>query len=113
MIAGIVFYFVLSRFELRTLWVIITACATAAIAVYAAISHNLAKNHYRLAREINSANELRVKSEDEFRQQVSDLYEAIVISNFIIPEANTARGGTLEGRIRIFKEYYKGKTEIF
>ena len=52
-------------------------------------------------------------SDDEFHQRVSDLYEAIVISNFMTPEANMEKGGTLEGTIRIFKEYYKGKTEIF
>ena len=77
----------------------ITATATAVIAWYAIANHKLTS---------------KLQSRDEeFRQQVRDLYQAIVISTFIIPEAKTMVGSTLQGRISIFREYYKGKTHIF
>jgi len=109
-IIGAVFYVVLPRFEFRMIWVIITAIATAAIAYYAITNHNLAKKNYQLAVEINSANELRAKSEDEFRQYISDLYKAIVISNL-------ARSpNDLPTALEHFNTLYKeagGKTKIF
>ena len=49
-----------------------TAGATAVIAIFAAAS-------FWLASKIK-------KRDDEFRQQVSDLYKAIVISNFRAPD---------------------------
>jgi single-stranded DNA-specific DHH superfamily exonuclease len=89
----------------------ISAIATAAIALYAIKSHKLADRNYQLAQEIKKANELRTKSEDEFRQQVSDLYKAIVVSTIIGSRAGLPRV------ISIFKEYYHkqagGKTKIF
>jgi len=109
-IIGAVFYVVLPRFEFRMIWVIITAIATAAIAFYVFTNHNLAKKNYQLAVEINSANELREKSEDEFRQYISDLYKAIVISNL-------ARSpNDLPTALEHFHALYKkagGKTKIF
>ena len=55
---------------------IVTAIATAMIAYYAIKSHGLSE-------EIKSANELRAKRDDEFREQISDLYKAIVFSNIV------------------------------
>ena len=91
----------------------ISAIATTAIAIYAGTSNKLANKNYQLAQEIKKANELRAKVDDEFREQISDLYEAIILSVFIAPEVKTTMGSTLQGRIRIFKQHYKGKTEIF
>lgn len=109
-IIGAVFYVVLPRFEFRMIWVIITAIATAVIAFYAVTNNNLAKKNYQLAVEINSANELREKSEDEFRQYISDLYKAIVISNL------TRSPNDLPKALEHFNTLYKeagGKTKIF
>jgi nitric oxide reductase large subunit len=86
----------------------VSATATAAIAFYAIKSHKLADRSYQLAQEIKSASELKTKSDDEFRQQVSDLYKAIVISNILVSK--------LPGKIDYFKKLYKqagGKTKIF
>lgn len=109
-IIGAVFYVVLPRFEFRMIWVIITAIAAAAIAFHAITNHNLAKKNYQLALEINSANELKAKSDDEFRRHISDFYKAIVISNLA--------GGPheLPAALENFNTLYKeagGKTKIF
>ena len=77
----------------------VSAVATAVIAWHAVASHKL-------------ASKIQTR-DDEFREQISDLYEAIILSVFIAPEVKTTRGSTLEGRIRIFNQHYKGKTEIF
>jgi hypothetical protein len=101
---------VLPRFEFRMIWVIITAIAAAAIAFYVITNYNLPKKNYQLAVEINSANGLRAESEDEFRQYISDLYKAIVISNL-------ARSpNDLPIALEHFHTIYKqagGKTKIF
>jgi len=50
--------------------------------------------------------------DDEFRQQVSDLYQGIVISNMIDPNnlPDSTRGELI---IKWFKEFYTGNTVIF
>ena len=80
---------------------IVSALAAACIAIYAIISH-------RLSKEIKESNERKEKGDEEFRQQVSDLYEAIVISNSI-----GSTSGETSKRIGFFKEHYKGKTPVF
>jgi len=55
---------------------VITTIAIVVVAYYARGSHNLAK-------EIKSTNELKARSDDEFREQISDLYKAIVFSNIV------------------------------
>ncbi len=48
-----------------------------------------------------------------FRRQISDLYQAIVISNLISSFSDVPATSTLEGMIREFNTKYKGKTPIF
>ncbi len=49
----------------------------------------------------------------KFRRQVSDLYQAIVISN-ILSDPRAIEGSIhLRNKINSFKEQYKGKTPIF
>lgn len=76
----------------------VTALATIVIAIYAWKSHSLA----------STLNE----RDDEFREQVSDLYKAIVISSMV---ANPGAGmaDTMTGRIKLFREHYDGTTKIF
>jgi hypothetical protein len=73
----------------------ITAIATVVIAIYAFMS-------YRLASKIKA-------KDDEHRQQTTDLYQAIVISN-LIGERPMVSGSE---KIKYFKAKYKGKTPIF
>ena len=79
------------------IWVGISAVATVAIAF-------LAFFNYRLVSKIQT-------TEKDFRQQISDLYQAIVISNMLSGpvQVNSAE---MDGKIRRFKEIYKGKTHI-
>jgi len=75
---------------------IVSAIAIVVIAIYTVIS-------YRLSSRIKSR-------DDEFRQQVSDLFKAIVISNIItFPKPPTLA-------IKEFNNYFEkagGKTRIF
>ena len=48
-----------------------------------------------------------------FRQQVSDLYQAIVISNILSDPEAQYTSSHLAHKISAFKEFYKGKTTIF
>jgi predicted PurR-regulated permease PerM len=73
--------------------IIITAIATGVIAYYATQSHKL-------------ASKIQIR-DDEFRQQIKDLYQAIVVSNVIEPSP-----GDTSKAIKHFKEFYKGKTPI-
>jgi len=50
------------------------------------------------------------KTNYEFRRQVGDLYQAIVISTLISGPTAT---GSLDSAIESFKSKYKGKTRIF
>lgn len=53
------------------------------------------------------------KRDKEFRQQTSDLFQAIAISN-ILSDPNANLGSThLENKIKAFKDSYKGETPIF
>ena len=72
---------------------VVIAIATVVIAIFAIMSYRLASTiQYR---------------EDEFQKQVSDLYQAIVISRVITgPQADLKRA------IRRFKALYQGTTPI-
>ena len=63
---------------------------------------------YRLASKIQERDE-------EHRQQISDLYQAIVISNLISSLAgpDLSNLSLIENMIREFNKKYKGKTPIF
>ena len=78
---------------------IIITIATVVIAFFAIAS-------YRLASKIQERDE-------EHRQQISDLYQAIVISNFISNLDRAEGYSSIENMKREFKMEYKGKTPIF
>ena len=106
-----VFYFVPPTQQFQAIWLIITAVGVAAIAFYAIQIHNLAGRNYQLFLEINSANELKARRDDELREQMRDLYKAVVISNLINPEYGVD-SDEWEKAVTLFKSLYKGKTAI-
>ena len=75
---------------------IITALATLAIAAYARYSYKLTK-------------ELQISS-NKHQQEISDLYQAIVISTLF---SGPAGEGAYDEAVNRFKKTYKGKTKIF
>lgn len=81
---------------------IVIACATAVIAYYAWRSHQLSKSIIELTNK-------RDNDEKEFKQQIKDLYEAIVISNLI----GTPHGADSRAPFMAFKRRYTGSTKIF
>lgn len=70
----------------------ITASATVVIAYYAWVNHEIAS-------KIQSR-------DDEFRQEMKDLYVAMVLSNLLSSDSGIGRRKTL------FEEAYEGKTRI-
>ena len=68
------FYFVAPTQQFQAIWLIVTAVGVAAIAFYAIQIHNLAGKNYQLLLEINSANELKARRDDELREQMSDVW---------------------------------------
>ena len=111
-IAGVVFYFVAPTQQFQAIWLIVTAVGVAAIAFYAIQIHNLAGKNYQLLLEINSANELKARRDDELREQMSDVCKAIVISNLVSSEYGVD-SDEWEKAATLFKSLYKGKTVIF
>ncbi len=81
----------------------IMAMATVSLAFFAYQSN-------RLAKEIKRTNDLREAEDREFRQQVSDLYQAIVVSTLI---SGPSSYGTFGQAKDVFKSQYRGKTSIF
>ena len=78
---------------------LVSAMATVVIAFCAIVSFSIAFSLW--------------KRDKEFRQQTSDLFQAIVISNILSdPEARLGNF-KLDDNIEAFKELYKGKTPIF
>ena len=110
-IVGDVFYFAPPTHQFQAVWHIITAVAIAAIAFYAIQSHSLAGEGYQLALEINSANELKARREDELRQQISDICKALVIASLIKAEYD-AGSEQWKKVVAQFKNLYNGKTPI-
>ena len=77
----------------------IIAIATVVIAIFAIASFVLAWS---------------IQQRDkENRQQISDLFQAIVISNILSNPEATLGSSHLDGKIKLFKEFYKGKTPIY
>jgi len=81
---------------------IITAVATGVIAYYAWRSHQISEAIIKLTQK-------RDDDEIEFKQQVKDLYQAIVVSNIV----GTPHGANSNEPIAAFKKLYKGNTKIF
>jgi hypothetical protein len=88
----------------------ITALATVVMAIATVFLAIFTWQSNKLTREIKRTNDLNEAEDKEFKQRVSDLYQAIVISNIV-----TAPGmpGQIKGVIDTFKAHYKGKTVIF
>ena len=83
---------------------IVTALATTVITIFSWRS-------YCLSEEIKKSTEDQGKREEEFKSQVKDLYQAIVISNVF---SGPSCCGELTQAIDAFKsQYYKGKFKIF
>jgi hypothetical protein len=89
----------------------ITKIALIAYTIITAMIAWYTKKNYDLAREIKSMNETLQKRDEEFREQVSDLYKAIVIATLISgPSGYELDGNRVLGK---FRQLYNGKTEIF
>ena len=82
---------------------IVTALATTAIAIFS-------WNSYCLSKQIKKATEDQIKRDEEFKSQIKDLYQAIVISNVL---SGPSSYGALTQAIDAFKSQYKGKFKIF
>jgi hypothetical protein len=52
------------------------------------------------------------KRDNEYRQQTSDLFQAIVISNILSDPQATLGSTHLDHKLIVFEEFYKGKTPI-
>lgn len=82
---------------------IVMAIATVFLAIFAYQSN-------KLAQEIKRTNDLKDAGDAEFKQQLSDLYQAIVISTLL---SGPSSYGSLKQAIGAFKTQYGGKTQIF
>ena len=82
---------------------IVMAIATVCLAIFACQSN-------KLAMELKRTNDLKEIEDKEFKQQISDLYQAMVVAMIV----DTAQGANrTQAVINCFKQYYKGKTIIF
>ena len=82
---------------------IVTAVATTMIAIFTWCS-------YCLSQQIKKVTEDQIKRDEEFKSQIKDLYQAIVISNLL---SGPSSFGDLPKAINAFKSQYKGKFRIF
>lgn len=77
----------------------VIAEATVVIAIFAYVSYRLASN-------------IQTRDED-YRQQITDLYQAMVISYLTHGTETGSSSRKMEYKISKFKEHYTGKTTIF
>lgn len=77
----------------------VSAVATLVIAIYAWKSH-------RLSKQIKRSNDLKIRSDEEFREQVSSLYQAIAV-------ATLSSAHNYGQALAMFQQHYKGKVKIF
>ena len=89
-------------YNMNVLATITTAIATAVIAYYARRSHRISESIIQLTRK-------RDDDEKRFKQQIKDLYQAIVVSNIV----GTPHGADSRAPIEAFEKLYKGSTKIF
>lgn len=80
--------------------IFVTTFATGVIAIYAAKAHNLSI-------QIKILNEKNNEREEKFKNQLKELYKAIVISNFPCSGASTTE------KLRDFKEHFKDRDKYF
>ena len=79
----------------------ISAVSTVVIAIYS-------WRNYCLTIELKKSNERRSSENEEFREQIKDLYQAITIATII-----SSTGTGVDQGIRDFKSHYTGKVKIF
>ncbi len=79
------------------------------MAIFTCVIMSYARRAHKLSVELKKANERIQDQEDKFKQQVSDLYRAIVISN-LIEHDSAHKFKYYKG---LFRTQYKGKTPIF
>ena len=84
-------------------WIVISTAVSAAsmvaIVIYTIKSHRLVSG---------------IQERDaEYKQQITDLYQAMVICGLFSGDPRTIGEGDMPKKISFFKQYYKGKTEIF
>lgn len=82
---------------------VITAISTFVIAIYSWKS-------YKLSVELKRSNDNAQTRDQEYRQQTSDLFQAMTIAMLI--SGPTSTGGFSSAR-DMFNSLYKGKTQIF
>ncbi len=82
---------------------VVTTIATVMIWVYAHRSH-------QLAMALKQVDEMRTRKDEEFRQQLRDLYQAIVVATLLGAPAGVVG---VKPAIAQFEALYTGKTEIF
>jgi len=81
----------------------VTGIATVFIALYGWKTH-------QLTLQLKAAEDQRSKREEEFRQQLSDLYQAITIATLLSGPSGV---GAFPSAIEAFQSKYKGKVRIF
>jgi hypothetical protein len=89
--------------ELLVISTAVSALATCVIAVYSCFS-------WKLTVEMKRANDLKDKADQEFKEQVSDLYRAIVVATIL---SGPSSYGSLDQATSAFNAQYAGKTKIF
>lgn len=87
---------------METASLIITAIATVAIAWFSWCS-------YQITRKLMVHDEARTQKDEEFRQQLSDLYQGIIIATLL---SGPSSYGAYEDSAKVFKNKYKGQTPI-
>jgi hypothetical protein len=87
--------------------IVISAIATSVIAIYSIMSYKLAKEITKQDKSYRDSLENLTKNN---QNELSDLYQAIVIATLMGGSGNT---GVVKTLIDTFSEHYKGNIEIF
>jgi hypothetical protein len=87
--------------------IFISTIATCFIAYYSKVSTNLAKE---IKNQDKNYRENLESLSKQHQDQLSDLYQAIVIATLMGGSSNT---GVVNDLIKTFSGYYNGKTKIF
>ena len=95
---------------LQMVSIVVTTAATVVIALYAWKNHRVAVNSYGLSQELAQKESNRSQREQEFRQQMKDLCEAIVVATIV---SDPTRSGQYVNTVSAFKALYKGQTPLF
>jgi len=77
-------------------WIIVSALSTVVIAIFTGLNFFF--------------NRAILKKDEEFKQQVKDLYQAIVIATIL---SGPTSYGQFDEAKKVFEKLYKGKIKIF